>query len=267
MVRHRQRDRGHGHLERHAIGLDPAQHLVEVEPRGAAAPSRPAEAAASRLSSPRMCDGGVATWNRSSGAEPERLDTSAPWRGRSSGACAARPSGSPVVPELNTSTASSVVARLDAPAAGAAARQGGVECRLVVEIGDAVGAEPLGEHRRRRHRRRRRAPGAVSSTACPTSTAFHAGLSSTAAAPSLLMACTATTNSTRFASHHRHAVAGPTPRAARCCANALLRPSSSRKDQRSSPARTASRSPNRVSGLLEPVVHQGRSHRKHSSRL
>ena len=38
----------------------------------------PADAAASRLSSPRMCDGGVATWNRSSRAEPERR---APVRG------------------------------------------------------------------------------------------------------------------------------------------------------------------------------------------
>ena len=30
----------------------------------------PAAAAASRLNRPRMCDGGVATWNRSSGPSP-----------------------------------------------------------------------------------------------------------------------------------------------------------------------------------------------------
>ena len=33
----------------------------------------PAEAAASRLRRPRMCDGGVATWNRSSGPSPRAL--------------------------------------------------------------------------------------------------------------------------------------------------------------------------------------------------
>ena len=111
VVRHRERDRRDRHLEGHALGLDAAQQLVEVEPGvqpdGRARP----RAAASRLSRPRMCDGGVATWKRSSGPSPSaahQCRVPCPierWVWRTA-------FGQPVVPELNTSTASSLVAHL-----------------------------------------------------------------------------------------------------------------------------------------------------------
>ena len=68
---------------------------------------------------------------------------------------------------------------------------------------------------------------------------------STAAAPSLLVASTAMRNSTRLAVITATRSPVPTPRAARWRAKALLAPSMSANDQRSSPLRTASRSPNR----------------------
>ncbi len=91
-------------------GPDAAQDLVEVEAGGGAARSRPARRAASRFSSPRMWAGGVAIWKTSSGPRPERRPPSGSvataierWVWRTA-------LGSPVVPELNTSTASSSAA-------------------------------------------------------------------------------------------------------------------------------------------------------------
>ena len=87
--------------------------------------------------------------------------------------------------------------------------------------------------------------GAVSASAWSTSTAFHAGLSSTAAAPSLADAVRPrATNSTRLVVMTATRSPAPMPRAvqvvgeARCCARR-----GPAKDQWSSPARIASRSP------------------------
>src|SRR5262245_42176449 len=85
--------------------------------------------------------------------------------------------------------------------------------------------------------------GSVSPSAWSTSATFHAGLSSTAAAPSLLTAWTTATNSTRFDVITATRSPARTPWAVRWRANELARPSTSRNDQRLSPARTASRSP------------------------
>ena len=105
----------------------------------------PASTAASRFSSPRMCDGGVATWNRSSGPSPRAATQ---WS-------VARPSeawvwrtalGRPVVPELNTRTASSsTVDRRTARPVRSAATESASTGGRVVEVGHRVGAEAVGQ--------------------------------------------------------------------------------------------------------------------------
>ena len=70
--------------------------------------------------------------------------------------------------------------------------------------------------------------GAVSSSAWPTSVDLHAGLSRTAAAPSLLTAYTAMMNSARLVVISATRCPTPTPWAARCAAKASLRSSRSR---------------------------------------
>ena len=74
----------------------------------------PASAAARRLSSPRMCDGGVATWKRSSGPRPRAVHQWAvAWP---IDRCVCRTAlGSPVVPELKTRITSSASERPAAP--------------------------------------------------------------------------------------------------------------------------------------------------------
>src|SRR5665213_3512364 len=75
----------------------------------------PADAAANRLSRPRMCDGGVATWKRSSGPRPRAEHQSAV--AKPMDRCVCRTAlGRPVVPELKTRTTSS---RSLVPATGA----------------------------------------------------------------------------------------------------------------------------------------------------
>ena len=200
----------------------------------------PASAAARRLSRPRMCDGGVATWNRSSGPSP-RASTPVGGGGPDRGVRVAHRLGQPGGPRAEH------------------------EDRLVVgaDVQGGRGAPAGGPGRGRGHRGRRgrsppsvpraatstAAPGSsatarrapVSSRACATSTAFHAGLSSTAAAPRRLMAFTATTNSTRLVSITATRSPRPTPSSARWRPKALANPSSASKDHRSSPASTASR--------------------------
>ena len=120
----RQRDRRDGHLEGDPVGLDVAQHLVEVEAAVQPHPARRPSAAASMLSRPRMCDGGVATWKRSSGAETERVAPVRAWRAPIERCVCRTAFGMPVVPELNTSTASSSAPRRCRSAAPEGGRNG-----------------------------------------------------------------------------------------------------------------------------------------------
>ena len=158
MVGHGQRDRRHRHLEGHPLRLDAVQHLVQVEAPDAAGPWRRPGAAASRLSSPRMCDGGVATWKRSSGPRPSAWHQCAVawpierWVWRTA-------FGSPVVPELNTSTASSVSLGLgDRRVAGRRLGRRPLH-RPVVDVGDPARPEQLGQQRRGRSVAPPRGPG------------------------------------------------------------------------------------------------------------
>ena len=132
----------HGHLEGDAVGLDAAQHLVEVEP-----PVQPHGGAG--LGGGEEVEQAEDVRRRGGhleavvGGEAERLHPVGGAGARSSGACAAPPSGRPVVPELNTRIASSS-GPTSTPSSGRASPRG-VESRRVVEVGDGVGAEPLGE--------------------------------------------------------------------------------------------------------------------------
>ena len=96
-----------------------------------------------------MCEGGVATWNRSSGPSPSASHQCAvAWPIER---CVWRTAlGSPVVPELNTSTASSVVGDVTRPARASARRpraasSAGRSSRSVTR----VGAEALARGARR----------------------------------------------------------------------------------------------------------------------
>jgi hypothetical protein len=129
-----------------------------------------------------MCEGGVAIWIRSAAVRPSasrQCVTAAPndaWVCRTA-------FGSPVVPELNTRTAS-------APGSGGGnapvpAAMGSP--RSTIRISSAsTGWSPMA------------CPGLVMARACSTSARFQAGLSSTTAAPRAQVARTATTNSGRF---------------------------------------------------------------------
>ena len=122
--------------------------------------------------------------------------------------------GSPVVPELKTRTASSAAGDPAGCGPGAGCRRTGSvdgSSRSVT----ASGAQAFGQQRRPRRRRPPRAPGRSVRGRGRTSAAFQAGLSSTAAAPSLLMAWTATMNSTRLAVISATRSPAATPRAAR----------------------------------------------------
>ena len=144
-----------------------------------------------------MCDGGVATWKRSSGPRPRAAHQWAvalviePWVWRTA-------FGSPVVPELKTRTASSVSS--SAPDATGPAGRAATPATVA---GSSRSVTPSGPNRSTSSEADAvsatawRAP--VISRAWPTSAAFHAGLRSTAAAPILLIASTATRNSTRLA--------------------------------------------------------------------
>ena len=198
-----------------------------------------------------MCDGGVATWNRSSGPRPSaahQCDVARPID-----ACVWRTAlGNPVVPELKTRITSSAA---PASAPGGRRRPWASAASRAVGSSRSVTASPP----RRSASSEAAAPSAtawrgpaVSSKAWSTSAAFHAGLRSTPAAPSLLMALTVTTNSGRFAIITATRSPRPTPRSTRCRAKALPSPSRSRNDQRSSPARMASRSPYRSAARSSP---------------
>ena len=203
-----------------------------------------------------MCDGGVATWNRSSGPRPRAAHPVAGGdRERAVGVAhrLRHPGGAGA--EHEDRLVVGAVAPAVEPARGrtpSAARGG-----RVVEVESPLGAERAGEHLDARPRRRSPCAGSVSDRAWPTSAAFHAGLSSTAAAPSLLIACTTTMNSTRLVSITATRSPGP-PRCSRGggrrrCSS----PSSSAQVQRSSPARIATRSPRRSAARLERAVHAG----------
>ena len=203
-----------------------------------------------------MCDGGVATWKRSSGPRPRAAHQWAvAWP---IDRCVWRTAlGSPVVPELKTRITSSASERSDrrrrrgrwvgtgrgpsaAPRAAASSRS--VTAAAPRRSASSAAAGPSATAWQ----------GVVRPRAWSTSTAFHAGLNSTAAAPILLMAWTTATNSTRFDVITATRSPGPTPCATRWRANALARSSRSPKDQRSSPIRTASRSPKRSAARSRP---------------
>ena len=98
-----------------------------------------------------MCDGGVATWNRSSGPSPSASHQCRV--ARPIERCVCRTAlGSPVVPELKTRTASSVSSPTPTSRSCTAVGQRGLERRRVVEIGRAVRSEVS---------RQQRCPGAV----------------------------------------------------------------------------------------------------------
>ena len=131
-----------------------------------------------------MWEGGVATWKRSSGPRPRtERQCSVAWPMES---CVWRTAfGSPVVPELKTRMASAVP-----PGASESGRS-----RLCAKGSFAVSSRsvtpPAPSDRARSAAASASATactGPVSSSACPTSVDFHAGLRSTEAAPSLLTA-------------------------------------------------------------------------------
>ena len=124
----------------------------------------PASAAASRLSRPRMCDGGVATWKRSSGPRPEG-------RAPVGGGVADRPvrvahrlgqPGRARAEDQDTSSASAVGLRPDGRRVGSGRGPSAAPSVAgVVEVGD--GGRRPGARRAARPpgRRRRRGAGAV----------------------------------------------------------------------------------------------------------
>ena len=186
----------------------------------------PAAAAASRFNSPRMCDGGVATWKRSSWPSPSAVTQCAVprsmdrWVWRTA-------LGRSVVPELKTKTASSVSLHGDRRGrrvAGAVDHGGGARRRRGRGRRPRRAARPAG---RRPARRRRRSGARSGRRAVPTSSAFQDELSMTGAAPTLLAAWTVTTNSGRFDVMTATRSPRPTPRSPRCCASALAARSSS----------------------------------------
>src|SRR5271166_4513351 len=134
------------------------------------------------LSRPRMCDGGVATWMRSrsvSCSASRQCPTAA-----SSDAWVCRTAfGRPVVPELNTSTASPSAGI--APDAGSPAPIGSSRCSIGIRP-SSTGWSPAAW------------AGLVSARAWSTSPRFQAGLSSTAVAPSRQIARSRATNSGRL---------------------------------------------------------------------
>ena len=147
----------------------------------------PASAAASRFNRPRMCDGGVATWNRSSSVSPRTAIQC--WVPAASDACVCTTAfGIPVVPDENTRIASS-------------------SCELAAESdGFRPILRPVG-----RVSSVMSSLGSVSARAWSTSRSFQAGLINTDEAPSDEIALTAKTNSTRLVSWSATRSPGPTP--------------------------------------------------------
>ena len=125
-----------------------------------------------------MCEGGVATWNRSSGPSPRAAHQCAvacpmeSWVWRTA-------LGRPVVPELKTSTDSAPSRHVHAPGPARPAPRRTAGGRLVVEVGHrrraraAPASKRCGPRRRPRRARARSAPARA-----PTSALFHAGLRS-----------------------------------------------------------------------------------------
>ena len=138
MVRHAERDRRDRHLERQAVLADRPQRRVEVEAR-CRRTRAPAATAVTMLSNPRMCTGGVAIWKRSRSVSPSAvLQCSTAWP---SERCVWRTAfGKPVVPELNTSTASA--------SGSSTADPGSAGCRqLAVERDHREGRQRGGQRR------------------------------------------------------------------------------------------------------------------------
>ncbi|KDO98036.1 hypothetical protein MAV101_04390 [Mycobacterium avium subsp. hominissuis 101] len=157
-------------------------NTLSMSKRGCSRTQAPVLSAVSRFSRPRMCDGGVATWIRS-----RRVSRSASRQCRtasSSEAWVCRTAfGRPVVPELNTSTASP--ARGGAPAVGCAGGTGSSRCSIGIRPA-STGWSPTA------------CPGSVNASACSTSSRFHAGLMSTAVAANRQMASSTARNSGRL---------------------------------------------------------------------
>ena len=249
MVGHRQGDRGHRHLEGDAVGLDAAQHLVEVEaavqPDGGAGLGRGQQVEQAE-------DVRRAAWRPGSGRRGRG-------RGRRTSGAVAWPIerwvwrtalGSPVVPELKTRTASSVSRASrprGRPVAGCGRRSTAVVAGSSRSV-TCVAAERARRAARRRRRRRRRGTGAVSSSGVVDLDApSRPGSAARRRRPSLLMACTATTNSTRLVVITATRSPGPTPAAGEVAGEGVgCRPSRSAK--RPARRRRPGRRPGRRTG-------------------
>ena len=197
----------------------------------AAAPWSPASAAASRLRRPRMCDGGVATWKRSSGPSPRQ---STQWRVPCTiERCVWRTAfGSPVVPELKTSTASAPSLIPGKDEVHACDRSVHVDVGHRKVLGQQLDARPSATA----------CTGAVSSSVWRTSTAFHAGLIKHGCGTDLADGMDDHGELHAVAHHHRDPISrARRRRRAGRWANPFARRSRSTNDQRSSPARSASR--------------------------
>lgn len=194
--------------------------MVSTSNRGCSRIQAPVSSTIAMLSRPRMCDGGVMICMRSAAVRPSAS--------RQCSMAAANPAwlwrtalGMPVVPELNTNSAS---------ASGATAGPGrspgviGSSRCTIGRCSASSGWSPTAWFAR------------VSSSAWAISVVFHAGLMRTAAAPRRQIARRAMTNSGRFDDIIATRSPGPTPR----CANVAAMPPASA----SSSVRVYSRSPN-----------------------
>ena len=144
----RQRDRRHRHLQRHPLRLDAAQHLVEVET--AMQPHRRAGlGGGQQVEQPEDVRRRRRDLKAVVRAEPERGHP-VRWSPAPMDAWVWRTAfGSPVVPELKTSTASSSRAPGPGRRAVSEPSTSTVEQRRGIEVVDPLGTELLGQQRRR----------------------------------------------------------------------------------------------------------------------
>ena len=212
-----------------------------------------------------MCDGGVATWNRSSGPRPSASHQCAvAWAIER---CVCRTAfGSPVVPELNTSTASSVSRTSPAgcgvrPPARAASSAGWSSRSVTRSRAEALAEDGRGLTVGDGMHRSGQLDGMSHLDGLPRRAeedGRRAELADGVDHDDELHA---------VRHHHRHAVARPD--APGC--EVLRERVAEAIEIPEGPAVVAGPNgvaiPEPISGMLEPVVHQGRSHRKHSSRL
>ena len=188
--------------------------------RGCSRIHAPASRAVAMLSSPRMCEGGVMICMRSADERPSAARQCATAAANAPRVCRTA-LGIPVVPELNTNSAS---------ASGGAevnSRRPGVIGSSRCSMGIRSASTELSPTA---------CDGRVNAKACSTSARFHDELTSTTAACKAQMACMATTNSGRLDDMSATRSPGRTPRCSSVVAMPLTNASNS--------ARVYSRSPN-----------------------